>query len=295
MRDAVARTLERTAATLVVVEHRVGVWLDLATRVIILDPAGGLEPGRSGCGVGEGSGASAAGVWVPGHPPLAPTRNRAPRPIPLLTATSLDIARQRFGSAIDARAIRHRPDDFRRPGNRHHRCKRVSKSTLALTLAGTTAERARELHHQELAEGAAEQPIRWRSRELLTEWEQYSRTLNTSSSPRPWRRACGWSDRPGVETQRGRRPGGWPPGAIAPWPPGRCQPVHPLGRGEAPVVGGDGVGTRPKVLVSMNRFSVRIRGLGGNSRLCSRNCSTTAQPWWMTMMPTSSKPWRTRN
>lgn len=42
VRDAVIRVLDRTRATLVVVEHRVAVWADVVDRVIVLDADGGV-------------------------------------------------------------------------------------------------------------------------------------------------------------------------------------------------------------------------------------------------------------
>ncbi|MDP3209595.1 MAG: ABC transporter ATP-binding protein, partial [Rhodoglobus sp.] len=42
VRDAVGRVLDRTGATLIVVEHRVAVWRGLVTRVIVLGADGGI-------------------------------------------------------------------------------------------------------------------------------------------------------------------------------------------------------------------------------------------------------------
>ena len=43
VRDAVARCLDKTGATLVVVEHRVSVWKDLVDRIVVLQPGTDAE------------------------------------------------------------------------------------------------------------------------------------------------------------------------------------------------------------------------------------------------------------
>ena len=45
VRDAVRRSLDESGATLVVVEHRVSVWLDVVDRIVVLAPARMGEPG----------------------------------------------------------------------------------------------------------------------------------------------------------------------------------------------------------------------------------------------------------
>ncbi|WP_314097475.1 ABC transporter ATP-binding protein, partial [Microbacterium foliorum] len=77
VRDAVAAALEVSGATLVVIEHRIDVWLPLVTRVIVLgaDPDGTvvLADGSPDEVLGaRGAELAASGVWVPGHPPIAP-------------------------------------------------------------------------------------------------------------------------------------------------------------------------------------------------------------------------------
>ncbi|WP_375544940.1 ABC transporter ATP-binding protein [Micrococcus terreus] len=73
VRDAVMRLVERTGATLVVVEHRLDVWADQVDRMLVLEPAGGishdaaptelLAPGPVRDEL------AAAGIWVPGFVP----------------------------------------------------------------------------------------------------------------------------------------------------------------------------------------------------------------------------------
>ncbi|TQN30028.1 ABC transporter ATP-binding protein [Kocuria rosea] len=81
VRDAVVSCLDRSGATLVVVEHRVAVWAEVVDRVVVLGRDGGIThdgaPGRVlGAAADELSG---AGVWVPGRVPAtrAPARPAA--------------------------------------------------------------------------------------------------------------------------------------------------------------------------------------------------------------------------
>ncbi|WP_188782059.1 ABC transporter ATP-binding protein, partial [Sinomonas atrocyanea] len=70
VREAVRRSLDRTGATLVVVEHRVAVWAGLVDRVVVLDAAGGLLADGSPDAVLADADArrrpAATRVWVPG-------------------------------------------------------------------------------------------------------------------------------------------------------------------------------------------------------------------------------------
>jgi energy-coupling factor transport system ATP-binding protein len=81
VRDAVVSCLDRSGATLVVVEHRVAVWAEVVDRVVVLGRDGGIThdgaPGQVlGAAADELSG---AGVWVPGRVPAtrAPARPAA--------------------------------------------------------------------------------------------------------------------------------------------------------------------------------------------------------------------------
>ena len=74
VRDAVLRAVREYGSTLVVVEHRVGVWAPHVDRVIVLRPAGGISHDGA---PEEVLGAARrelihAGVWVPGHVPVGP-------------------------------------------------------------------------------------------------------------------------------------------------------------------------------------------------------------------------------
>lgn len=98
VREAVARTVAASGATLVVVEHHLAPWLDLVDRVVVLD--------RSGDVVADVDPATFVrdhrdtlgelGVWMPGLPaprPLAidPDLVRPHAPLPALSAEGLDV------------------------------------------------------------------------------------------------------------------------------------------------------------------------------------------------------------
>lgn len=63
VRDAVGRCLDKTGATLVVVEHRVSVWKDLVDRIVVLQPGS-----AAGSSTAAGTGNAAGGVLLDGPP-----------------------------------------------------------------------------------------------------------------------------------------------------------------------------------------------------------------------------------
>jgi energy-coupling factor transport system ATP-binding protein len=165
---AVHRALDRTRSTFVVVEHRVDVWLDLVTRLVVL--------GRDGRLVADGEPARvlaehrdellAAGVWVPGVPlPVTAAPAAASAAEPVLTADALAIGRRR-----DA-VVRH-DLDFALPAGMSTvltGANGAGKSTLALTLGGLLEPLAGRVRPSaRLARGLRNDPVRWRSRDLLT-------------------------------------------------------------------------------------------------------------------------------
>ena len=93
VRDAVARVVEATGATLVVVEHRVSVWLPVVDRVVVLAAGGGvLADGAPEEVLDRQRGRlTEAGVWVPGVAPEPPVRRRASSRGPLLEAAGLAV------------------------------------------------------------------------------------------------------------------------------------------------------------------------------------------------------------
>lgn len=69
--DAVRALLDDTGATMLVVEHRIGTWLDLVDRLVLLAPGGGVVADGPPAEVlrDHGAALTAAGVWVPGSEP----------------------------------------------------------------------------------------------------------------------------------------------------------------------------------------------------------------------------------
>lgn len=166
VRDAVERMLQAHPATLIVVEHRLDVWLPLITRVIVVGRGGVVADGTPTQVLGEqGAQLAADGVWVPGFAPDAPP---APLSAPgevLIAARDLAVAR------VKGKPVAAGIDLDVREGQvlAITGANGAGKSTLGLTLAGllppaggaVTASAA-------LSAGIGPTPIDWASRDLLT-------------------------------------------------------------------------------------------------------------------------------
>ncbi|BDZ46458.1 hypothetical protein GCM10025866_23670 [Naasia aerilata] len=72
VRDAVARLVERTGSTLVVVEHRTEVWAGLVDRVVVLEPGAGVRTDGPPEVVLAERDLLRQGVWIPGERPTSP-------------------------------------------------------------------------------------------------------------------------------------------------------------------------------------------------------------------------------
>jgi len=175
VRDAVAAVLDATGATLVVIEHRIDVWLPLVERVIVLGTEGEstvvLADGTPDAVLGDrGQELAAAGVWVPGHPPVFPA---PPAIVPgeeLLHARDLVVSRRRGVAVAGPFTLDVRAGEavgIVGPNG-------AGKSTLGLTLAGLIrAESGRveasvALASESGASAEKRDPISWSSRALLT-------------------------------------------------------------------------------------------------------------------------------
>ncbi|WP_180969060.1 ABC transporter ATP-binding protein [Microbacterium aurantiacum] len=166
VRDAVARMLEAQPATLIVVEHRLDVWLPLITRVIVIGEGRVVADGTPDAVLGvEGARLAAAGVWVPGFAPASPPPPLAGPGEPLLSARDLAVARvkgQPVASGIDLDVRAGEVLAITGPNG-------AGKSTLGLTLAGLLPPAGGRLTASvALASDIGAEPIRWASRELLT-------------------------------------------------------------------------------------------------------------------------------
>ncbi len=165
VRDAVGRVLDRTGATLIVVEHRVTVWRELVDRVVVLGAGGGILADGDPETVLHDRGAelAALGVWVPEFPPARPRRGDRPSAVPQLEARDLTVGRSEpLQPPLTFQALGGSTLAITGPNG-------SGKSTLGLTLAGLLAPLGGELTAtQALARGIRPSPIRWRSRDLLT-------------------------------------------------------------------------------------------------------------------------------
>jgi energy-coupling factor transporter ATP-binding protein EcfA2 len=199
VQHAVARVLERTGATLVVIEHRVDTWASVVDRVVVLEPNGGVSADGSVERV-LGDAATAerlreAGVWVPGWRPEAPVRRTQPGTSSGIasgsasgTATGAGASAGAGAGADDGVLLRATGLSVGRPGQHPVQTdlsldlrdrellaiegpNGAGKSTLALTLAGLLAPQAGSATASDLLRGDNRvdvSPHRWRSRELLT-------------------------------------------------------------------------------------------------------------------------------
>lgn len=180
VRDAVARCLDKTGATLVVVEHRVSVWKDLVDRIVV------LQPGAQGGGVlldgppeqvltEARTMLMSAGVWVPGYVPATRARSNESVTAPLLLATQdLAVSREKprrkgfktippvpVQAGINAQVREGRALTITGPNG-------AGKSTFALTLAGLLAPVSGTVSAAvELSAGAGIDPYAWKAKQLI--------------------------------------------------------------------------------------------------------------------------------
>ncbi|MFJ2552180.1 ABC transporter ATP-binding protein [Microbacterium sp. NPDC087591] len=197
VRSSVERAVTASGATLIVVEHRTPVWVDLMTRVIVLAADGGLLADGSPERVFAEHGAALAdaGVWVPDRGIDLPLLEQVAAS-DVLTASGLAVARDPHvvvQSGLDLHVPRANATVITGPNG-------AGKSTLALTLAGLIPEQAGEVRAApELAGRRGVRPIRWTSRELLTrigmvfqepEHQFLAQTLRDELAVGP--RALGW-------------------------------------------------------------------------------------------------------
>jgi energy-coupling factor transporter ATP-binding protein EcfA2 len=163
VRESVANVADQTGATVILVEHRLDVWWDFASRVIVLDSSGQiLADGRPDVVLRDQRPAlERAGIWLPDfQPSISPPaavgdlllsaqglEMGRPGSTPLHVKVNLDVHQGEFIAVTGANG--------------------VGKSTLALTLGGLMAPHGGSLTAQPaLATGAHPQPHRWASKQL---------------------------------------------------------------------------------------------------------------------------------
>lgn len=166
VRDAVARVIGETGATLVVVEHRVAVWRNVVDRVIVLGAGGGILANGDPETVltQRGRELAESGIWVPEFPPARPTRRARAGSEVLLAARQLSVGRgtEPVQSPLTLDVPSASTLVIVGPNG-------SGKSTLGLTLAGLLKPLGGELRATDaLSRGIPPVPIQWRSRDLLT-------------------------------------------------------------------------------------------------------------------------------
>ena len=197
VRDAVGRCLDKTGATLVVVEHRVSVWKDLVDRIVVLQPGSSSEPAALLDGPPDAvleqarDMLAAAGVWVPGYVPATRARTGAGTGAQtgaqtgarsetgtgelLLRADDLAVSRERprrrgfktippvpAQSGLSAEVIAGQALTITGPNG-------AGKSTFALTLAGLLAPVAGKVGAGVgLSNGAGSDPYTWKAQQLIS-------------------------------------------------------------------------------------------------------------------------------
>ena len=169
VRAAVEKVVERTGATVVVVEHRVDVWASLVDRVIVVaDGAIAADGPLDEVLEQQGDALRERGIWLPGDdvaaevgpaPEIAPASSEA---APIARVTDLTIgydASAPVRSGIDLTIERGVSTCIVGANG-------AGKSTFALTLAGllTPLEGAVEV---ETSDGTAGDPHEWSSKQLL--------------------------------------------------------------------------------------------------------------------------------
>ena len=168
VRDLLGRVLERTGATMVLVEHRVDEAVGLVDRVVVLEPGGGVvadgPPGE--VFRARGGELADAGVWVPGLPPAAPAPGQRAPTETLVMAERVSFrypgARDDAIAGVDVRLVSSEALAVTGPNG-------SGKSTLAMLLAGLLVPRTGRVVAGEalLAGHGLEALARWPARELV--------------------------------------------------------------------------------------------------------------------------------
>jgi len=153
VRDAVARVVEQTGATLIVVEHRADVWRGVIDREVRLGPAA------------DATAADFGGIGFEHREARGPGADAPYSSTPLIDARALTAARVKgkpVAGPVDVTVRSGEVLGITGPNG-------SGKSTLGRTLAGLLPPaRGTVRASDELRGGAAPEPIRWSSTQLLT-------------------------------------------------------------------------------------------------------------------------------
>lgn len=168
VRDAVLALQADTSATMIIVEHQVGLWIDDVDTVIVLGEDGVLTSGPPRRVFGDPELADslrACGIWMPGDEGAEPAVADRPAGAELMSTHHLGVARPgTTHAAATLTELRIRSGSalgIIGPNG-------AGKSTAALTLAGLIPEFSGEvLASEELSRGAKNaRPFRWPSKFL---------------------------------------------------------------------------------------------------------------------------------
>lgn len=163
VRAAVRDVLERTGATLILVEHRVEEWLPLIDRMVVLSPGGAVvaDDAPSKLFATSGAGLAAAGVWVPGYGAAGQRRATSPPGAAALAGAGLSYTYPgaRTPAVVSASVALAAGEVLAVTG-----ANGSGKSTLALLLSGLLKPGGGTVT---AGDGSARPLHKWRARELV--------------------------------------------------------------------------------------------------------------------------------
>lgn len=165
LKQALTSVADSTGATIVMVEHRVDIWWDFATRIIVLGADGVLWDGAPGALPNETTIVlESAGVWLP-HRTVAAGPQHSGSTV-LLSTQSLRAGYPGSSELSPEVNLTIRAGEVLAITGLNG----VGKTALALTLGGLIpAKQGRVTASTELQESTkSSDPLHWRSRELLT-------------------------------------------------------------------------------------------------------------------------------
>jgi energy-coupling factor transport system ATP-binding protein len=167
LKQALLQVVEDHHPTIVMVEHRVDLWWDFATRVIVVGSGGVIWDGAPDAMSAEVRLVlTSAGVWLPGSDVVIQKKLESTVTRPLLSLQNLRAAHPGSSAGAPTLDLDIHPGEIVAITGPNG----AGKTALALTLGGLYPPRAgRVLAGDELGGTAhSSEPITWRSRELLT-------------------------------------------------------------------------------------------------------------------------------
>ncbi len=168
VRTSVEQVANKANATVIVVEHRLDLWWNFATRVLVLDARGRVLADGTPAAVLSGSRTEleAAGIWLPQHAPaLSAEPTHVQSAVDLLETRELGIRRPGGPVVLENLNFQVAAGQLLAVTGANG----VGKSTLGLTLGGLIPPGVGDVVATEaLARGTGPSPYRWTSRALHT-------------------------------------------------------------------------------------------------------------------------------